>query len=154
MLLLLITINKNRVRNDRLSSTQINPILFNQIKRYNYIIMRMRMRIIKVIRTDQCWNISWRKPRRMNYCTKIMSRWGWKWKIEEEESKWGRLRKRTKHVDIVADGIDLLVGLLAQPIGAHLVQYLIHFSIFPSNPNFWVFIFSPMIPVDRDGRET
>lgn len=38
-----------------------------------------------------------------------------------------KLKKEEEaYVDIIADGVDLLVGLLAKPVRTHLVQYLIH----------------------------
>lgn len=30
------------------------------------------------------------------------------------------------HADVAADGVDLLVGPLAEPVAAHLVEYLVH----------------------------
>ena len=37
-------------------------------------------------------------------------------------------KEEETYVDVVADGVDLLVGLLVEPVGADLVEYLIHFS--------------------------
>ena len=46
---------------------------------------------------------------------------------ERGRRSWNRELEREAYVEIIADRVDLLVGLLAEPIGSHFVQDLIHF---------------------------
>lgn len=43
-------------------------------------------------------------------------------------------RDWSAYVEVVADGVDLLAGPLAEPVAPHLVQHLVHLPLLSSSP--------------------